>query len=70
MLSIKLAQGNELKFEFMKTITIISIWAISFALSALFVNGLNIVFWLSFIVFCICSLYMAKNKERMLRDLE
>ena len=54
----------------MKTMTIISIWAISFALSALFVNGLNIVFWLSFIVFCICSLYMANNKEKMLRDLE
>ena len=54
----------------MKTRTIIAVWAISFALSALFVNGLNIVFWLSFAVFCACSLYMANNKERMLRDLE
>ena len=70
MLSIELAQGNKLKFEFMKTITIIVIWAISFAFSALFANSLNIVFWLSFVSFCICSLYMAKNKERMLRDLE
>ena len=70
MLSIELAQGNELKFEFMKTITIVAIWAISFAITALFANSLNIVFWLSFIVFCICSLYMAKNKKRMLRDLE
>ena len=70
MLSIELAQGNELKFEFMKTKTIIAIWAISFALSALFANSLNIVFWLSFTAFCICSLYMAKNKKRMLRDIE
>ena len=54
----------------MKTITIVAIWAISFALSALFANSLNIVFWLSFIVFCICSIYMAKNKKRMLRDIE
>ena len=70
MLSIELAQGNELKFEFMKTITIIAIWAISFATTALFANSLNMVFWLSFIVFCICSLYISKNKKRMLRDIE
>ena len=54
----------------MKTITIIAIWAISFAITALFANSLNIVFWLSFTAFCICSLYISKNKEKMLRDLK
>ena len=54
----------------MKTITIIAIWAISFAITALFANSLNIVFWLSFVAFCICSLHISKNKKRMLRDLK
>lgn len=53
----------------MKAEVIIAIWVISFALSALFVESLNCVFWLSFAVFSITSVYLEKNSDRIEREL-
>lgn len=53
----------------MKAEVIITIWVISFALSALFVGSLNCVFWLSFAAFSITSVYVEKNSDRIEREL-
>lgn len=49
----------------MKRTPLLAIWAISFALTILLANEMNIVFWLSFTVFALCSIYMEKHQKRL-----
>lgn len=52
----------------MKRTPLLAIWAISFALTILLANEMNIVFWLSFTVFALCSIYMEKHQKRLKRE--
>lgn len=52
----------------MKRTPLLAIWTISFAMVILFANRLNIVFWLSFTVFALCSIYMEKHQKRLKRE--
>ena len=52
----------------MKRTPLFSIWVISFALTILLANEMNIVFWLSFAVFALCSIYMEKHQKRLKRE--
>ena len=52
----------------MKLTPLLAIWAISFALTILLANEMNIVFWLSFAVFALCSIYMQKHQKRLKRE--
>lgn len=52
----------------MKRTPLLAIWAISFTLTVLLANEMNIVFWLSFAVFALCSIYMEKHQKRLKRE--
>ena len=52
----------------MKKEPITVIWVVSFIIAALFVESLNIIFALSFIVFAICSIYIAKHSDILLEE--
>lgn len=52
----------------MKRTPLLTLWALSFATTALFANAMNIIFWLSLIVFCICSVYIEKNSKRLKKE--
>lgn len=54
----------------MKRTPTISIWIISFIVMIIFCETLNFVFWLSFIVFAIISVYIEKHSERLEREEE
>ena len=49
----------------MKRTPLLAIWAMSFTLTILLANEMNIVFWLSFTVFALCSIYMEKHQKRL-----
>ena len=49
----------------MKRTPILTIWALSFFVMVLFANSFNGIFWLSFIVFCACSVYIEKHSKRL-----
>lgn len=55
--------------KIMKATPLFFIWAISFALMALFANSMNIMFWLSLIAFASCSVYMTKHRKRLEKEL-
>lgn len=61
----RILENNKLK---MKRTPLLAIWAISFALTILIANEMNIVFWLSFAVFALCSIYMEKHQKRLKRE--
>ena len=48
----------------MKRTPLLVIWSLSFAITALFANSMNIVFWLALTAFCITSLHIEKHSER------
>lgn len=47
---------------------ILTIWVLSFALCALAANEMGVVFWLSFVTFVLCSLYIERNKKRLEKE--
>lgn len=47
---------------------ILAIWVISFAICVLSANAMGVVFWLSLVVFVLCSIYIEKNKKRLERE--
>lgn len=49
----------------MKRTPTLAIWAISFILMVMFAESLNAVFWVSFTVFAIMSLYIEKYSKRL-----
>lgn len=61
----RILENNKLK---MRRTPLLAIWAISFALTILLANEMNIVFWLSFTVFALCSIYMEKHSKRLKRE--
>ena len=52
----------------MKKTPLLTLWILSFAATVLFANAMNIIFWLSLIVFCICSVYIEKNSKRLEKE--
>lgn len=52
----------------MKRAPTLTIWIISFVAMVLFAESLNIVFWLSFAVFAIMSLYIEKHSKRLEKE--
>lgn len=52
----------------MKRTPLLTIWAISLAMTILFANKFNVVFWLSFVAFALCSIYIEKNSKRLERE--
>lgn len=52
----------------MKRTPLLAIWTISFALIILLANEMDIVFWLSFAVFALCSIHGKAPKEAKERD--
>ena len=63
-----LIHNNNQIINLMKRTPLLGIWAISFALTVLLANEMNIVFWLSFAVFALCSIYMEKHQKRLKRE--
>ena len=54
----------------MKRTPALVIWIISFVVMILFIESLNAVFWMSFTVFAIMSIYIEKNSKRLEREEE
>ena len=52
----------------MKRTPLLTIWAISLAMTILFANELNVIFWLSFVAFALCQVYIEKNKKILERE--
>lgn len=52
----------------MRRTPLLAIWSMSFTLTILLANEMNIVFWLSFTVFALCSIYMEKHQKRLKRE--
>nr|DAK58043.1 MAG TPA: hypothetical protein [Caudoviricetes sp.]DAQ76442.1 MAG TPA: hypothetical protein [Bacteriophage sp.] len=52
----------------MKRIPLFIIWIISLAMTILFANEFNVVFWLSFVAFALCQVCIEKNKKRLERE--
>lgn len=52
----------------MKRTPILTIWSISLTLVILFANTLNAIFWLSFVAFCITSIYIEKHSKRLEKE--
>lgn len=52
----------------MKRTPLLAIWVISFAMTILFANELNVVFWLSFAAFALCQICIEKNRKRLKRE--
>lgn len=48
----------------MKRTPTLAIWIISFIVMVIFVESLSVVFWLSFSVFAIMSMYIEKHSKR------
>ena len=63
-----LIHNNNQIINLMKRTPLLAIWVISFALTILLANEMNIVFWLSFAVFALCSIYMEKHQKRLKRE--
>ena len=63
-----LIHDNNQIINLMKRTPLFAIWAISFALTVLLANEMNIVFWLSFTVFALCSIYLEKHQKRLKRE--
>lgn len=54
----------------MKRTPALTIWIISFILVIIFAESLNTVFWMSFTVFAIMSLYIEKHSKRLENEEE
>lgn len=54
----------------MKRTPVLSIWSISFIITVVFAESLNVVFWMSFAVFAMMSIYIEKNKNRLENESE
>lgn len=54
----------------MKRTPTLAIWAISFIIVIMFAESLNVIFWLSFAVFAIMSIYIEKHSKRLEREEE
>ena len=54
----------------MKRTPTLSIWAISFIIMVMCAESLNAVFWMSFTVFAIMSLYIEKHSKRLENEEE
>lgn len=54
----------------MKRTPTLTIWAISFIIMVIFAESLNAVFWVSFAVFAMMSLYIEKHSDRLERERE
>ena len=52
----------------MKRTPLLTIWAISLAMTILFANELNVIFWLSFVTFALCQVCIEKNQKRLERE--
>lgn len=48
----------------MKRTPTLTIWIISFIVMVIFAESLSVVFWLSFSVFAIMSMYIEKHSKR------
>ena len=49
----------------MKRTPTLTIWIISFIVMVIFAESFNVIFWLSFTVFVIMSLYIEKHSKRL-----
>lgn len=54
----------------MKRTPAITVWIISFIVMIIFSESLNIIFFLSFTVFAIMSIYIEKHSERLENEEE
>ena len=52
----------------MKRIPVFIIWIVSFILLILFAESMNTIFWASFAVFAIISIYIEKNSKILERE--
>lgn len=52
----------------MKKTPLLTLWILSFTLTVLLVESLNVIFWLSLIVFIRCSVYIEKNSKRLEKE--
>lgn len=54
----------------MKRTPAITIWALSFIMVIIFGESLNAIFWMSFTVFAIMSIYIEKHSKRLENEKE
>lgn len=54
----------------MKRTPTLTIWIISFIVMAIFAESLNAIFWMSFTVFAIMSIYIEKHSGRLENEEE
>lgn len=54
--------------QVMKRTPTLTIWMISFIMVLMFAESLNVIFWLSFTVFAIMSIYIEKHSKRLEKE--
>jgi len=54
----------------MKRTPTLAIWILSFIIMVIFAESLNTIFWMSFTVFVIMSIYIEKHSKRLEREEE
>lgn len=52
----------------MKRTPTLTIWMISFIMVLIFAESLNVIFWLSFTVFAIMSIYIEKHSKHLEKE--
>ncbi len=53
----------------MRAIILMSIWTISFVISAISVYKLGVVFWSAFLVFSASSVYIQRHQKMLTREI-
>lgn len=54
--------------QVMKRTPTLTIWMISFIMVLIFAESPNVIFWLSFTVFAIMSIYIEKHSKRLEKE--
>ena len=53
----------------MNAFSLAFLWSILFIGCMFTIEGLNYLFWLCFVGFCLCCLYAEVNKKRLLKEI-
>lgn len=52
----------------MKRTPALTIWILSFMTTVIFAENLNAIFWMSFTVFAVMSIYIEKHSDRLKKE--